>query len=404
MIEKGYLMKTKLKMILSLILSTIIIFSSIAVSGIIVSAEKRTGDIAKDISTYNVGDTFEFGSYPQSKVEDTDLLSTLEKVSEKITWIDYNYYAGTGDMCDGKMAPVKNMMQYKDISYNSEKYRAVKLNQYRPSSTDYLSSVDNSNQDDNEYYIDNTYYFKFEPLLWRVLDPEEGYVMCNSIIDSQAFQNFIVSIEKDDEYTYYNNTSCTIYASDWATSSIRIWLNEDFYKTAFTDEEQAKIGVSYLENKSSKTNNYDSINTSDKIFLISYYDAINSNYGFNSIAEENDTARLLQGTDYAKSQGLYIFPYKKYGATNYVEKPTWWLRSPRISYSSCNVCYTWANFHGSVNTTDNGIVPAFKFNPKNTIPDGSNNSSDNSSFTFFDRISSFFQKIIAFFKNLFSFK
>ena len=312
---------------------------------------------AKDISSYSVGDIITYGSYPQSKVTDSDLVAKIEAAGEKYVWCDYNYYAGTGEWDDGNMKPVDGMMLYKDIPYNGSKYRAVKINQFRPYWTGYTSSSSDSYQDNNSYYTGNVYYFKYEPLTWRVLDPSEGYVMCNKIIDSQAYQNFIY----DNGSEYYNSKGCTNYASDWVTSSLRQWLNNDFYNTAFSAEEKKQIGTSHLENKSTYSSTYDSADTYDKIFLISYYDAINSAYDFDS------SNRQMKGTDYAKCQGLYV--RSSYGGTSW-----WWLRSSSISRDAAEVgddgCAYSRDFGWCVSFTSFGVVPAFKFNPKSTIPEG----------------------------------
>ena len=349
-------MKRKIKQILAALLVAVMLIGVAPVGGIDFAPKAS----AKDISSYSVGDTITYGSYPQSEVTDSALIAKIEAAGEDIAWIDYNYYAGTGSWSDGNMKPVENMMLYKDISYNGSKYRAVKLNQYRPYCTWYTSS--DTYQDDNGYYTGNTYYFKYEPLTWRVLDPSEGYVMCNQIIDSQAYQNFIYY----NGSSWYNSKDCTNYASDWVTSSLRQWLNNDFYNTAFTSEEKVQIGTSHLENKSTYSSTYDSADTYDKIFTISYYDAINSNYGFNSENYTDDTARQLKGTDYAKCQGLWVYNDEdsSYNGTSW-----WWLRSPNYSGNASGVYYDgWAYYYGSyVDYSSRGIVPAFKFNPKSII-------------------------------------
>lgn len=327
---------------------------------------------AKDISSCKVGDIIEFGSYPQSKITDSDLIAKIEAVGKSISWVDYNYYIGTGTSDDGNMKPVDGMMLYKDIPYNGSKYRAVKINQYRPYRTGNTSSE--TYQYDNGYNKGNIYYFKYEPLSWRILDPSEGYVMCNQIIDSQAYQNFIYYNGSE----YYNSEACENYASDWVTSSLRQWLNNSFYNTAFSAEEKEQIGISHLENKSTYSSTYDSADTYDKIFLISYYDAANSAYGFDSSSDANDAARQLKGTDYAKCQGLYV-------SSSY-DGPSWWrLRSPNNSYGATEVVLGgWAYGYCGAGDTDGGVVPAFKFNPKSTLPnkigdintDGKINSAD----------------------------
>lgn len=342
-------MKRTVKRILSTLLIAIMLIGIAPMGGIDLAPKAS----AKDISSYSVGDIITYGSYPQSEVKDSTLISKLETEGDKYQWIDYNYYAGTDNSNDGNMKPVDGMMLYKDIPYNGSKYRAVKINQFRPFYTGYISS--NTYQDDNGYYTGNTYYFKYEPLTWRVLDPSEGYVMCNQIIDSQAYQNFIYY----NGGKYYNSKGCANYASDWVTSSLRRWLNNSFYSTAFSAEEKEKIGTSHLENKSTQSSTFDSADTYDKIFLISYYDAINSEYGLNL-----SSSRQMKGTDYAKCQGLSVS--SGYGGTSW-----WWLRSPCFSYGATAVLDDgWAyNYYYLVYSTDGGVVPAFKFNPKSTIPE-----------------------------------
>ena len=350
-------MKRTVKRILSTLLIAVMLIGIAPIGGIDFAPKAS----AKDISSCSVGDTITYGSYPQSKVTDSALIAAIEAAGESIAWVDYNYYAGTGDMSDGEMKPVADMMLYKDITYGGNKYRAVKINQYRPSDTGNTISESNSYQDDNGYYKDNTYYFKYEPLTWRVLDPSKGYVMCNQIIDSQAYQNFFYWNEE--KGNYYNSTDCTAYASDWVTSSLRQWLNDDFYNTAFTSEEKAQIGISHLENKSTYSSTYDSADTIDKIFTVSYNDAIDSAYGFSSDRTAFDTARQLKGTDYAKSQGLWVYndAYSSYNGNSW-----WWLRSPCYpDYASVVDSDGWAydDFSSSVDGAYRGIVPAFKFNP-----------------------------------------
>ena len=361
-------MKKMYKRILSTLLVSVLLIGIAPIGGFGLAPKAN----AKDISSCKVGDIIEFGSYPQSKITDSDLIAKIEAVGKSISWVDYNYYIGTGTSDDGNMKPVDGMMLYKDIPYNGSKYRAVKINQYRPYRTGNTSSE--TYQYDNGYNKGNIYYFKYEPLSWRILDPSEGYVMCNQIIDSQAYQNFIYYNGSE----YYNSEACENYASDWVTSSLRQWLNNSFYKTAFSEEEKSQIGTSHLENKSTYSSTYDSADTYDKIFLISYYDAANSAYGFDSSSDANDAARQLKGTDYAKCQGLYV-------SSSY-DGPSWWrLRSPNNSYGATEVVLGgWAYGYCGAGDTDGGVVPAFKFNPKSTIPnkigdinaDGKINSAD----------------------------
>ena len=85
-----------------------------------------------------------------------------------------------------------DFMLYKDFYSDGEMFRAVTFYAYRPSFGGGLKEVAYSFQDENGYYPNKVYYFKYEPLTWRVLDPDEGYVMCENVIDSQAYQNYII--------------------------------------------------------------------------------------------------------------------------------------------------------------------------------------------------------------------
>lgn len=309
----------------------------------------------------NVGDLIEFGSYPQTEVTDTSLLSALNSLS--LSWVSYGYYSGTGNVLDGQMQP-HDYMKYADVTYNGERYRAVKFTEYRPYYTGNETTSGYTYQDDNGYNTNTVYWFKFEPLEWRVLDPAEGLVMCESIIDSQAYNNTIYYNESE----HYQDTSCTTYANDYATSSIRDWLNDDFYHTAFSSTEKGKIEKTTCDNSSYCNSTYDSVTTNDKIFLLSYWDTVRTNYGFSPSYSEYDTARRAQGTDYAKCQGLRVTTSSGYYGNSY-----WWLRTPGYTSSfASNV-----NYYGGVDYSGNfvnnfvhhyshGVRPALKLNLKSS--------------------------------------
>ena len=301
--------------------------------------------------TEATGTIINFGSYPQSKVTDSTLISKLDK--EPKQWESYEYYTGTGTVDDGQMQP-SDYMKYADFKYNGSKYRAVTFSQYRPWWTGEISSTSNTYQDDNGYYTGNVYYFKYEPLKWRVLDASEGLVMCNTSIDAQAYNNYMLYSNNE----YYGDSSKSYYASDWANSSIREWLNEDFYNTAFSGSQQSRIKPTNLETKSTYSSEYDSANTTDNVFLLSYWDVLNTSYGFSSSYSTYDTAGQLKSTDYAKCQGCYSET-----TTSYFGNSWWHLRSPHSSVKAAYVdgdgdAYNY--YYDYVSYTEHGVVPALK--------------------------------------------
>lgn len=358
-------MKRKtMKRIFSIILAVCMLLS---IAPITMAADTAYGDLQK-------GDIIEFGSYPQTKEVNPRIISALNDILTDDMWMSYDYYIGTGTEYDGNMT-ASDYMKYADLELNGEKYRAVRFSQYRPAVTSDVSSEATSAQDNNGYDLNTTYFFRYEPLTWKVLDPDEGFVMSNIAIDAQAFENF--SYYDPDSYdsaagqAVYNSKDCKYLANDWSKCSLREWMNKDFFNTAFTAEEQDQIGKTYLDNTNPFSQKYDSAGTFDKIFTISFYDAINSDYGFDEDGSRTDFARARPATDYAKCQGVDA-------ADTTGTLPYWWLRTTGLygafafGVSPNGWIVSSGGGYYNVNRTDNAVVPAFKFNPKTpTLAKGS---------------------------------
>ncbi|MCR5151459.1 MAG: DUF6273 domain-containing protein [Clostridiales bacterium] len=349
------------KKVLSTVLCLIMLFGIVAVGG------DGFADLFEAISvkasaSYSVGDIIFYGNYPQSEVKDADLIAKLN--AQEGTWKSYGYYSGTGNMYDGQMT-ASDYMRYKDVAYNGHKYRAVTFDSYRPCYTGYTSSADNAYQDDRGYTTGNVYWFKYDPLKWRVLDSTTGLVMCDSIIDSQPYNNYFLKSGKDSRgyNAFWGDSSKTYYANNYAKSSIRQWLNNDFYNTAFSSSQKSNIKTTALDNDSAYTlhvgSGYEEFNapsTNDKIFLLSYDEVQEEKFGFNS-----DEERIAFGSDYALSQGLlYYAKYYDEEDIYYYISP-WRLRSPGNSRGTCCVSpnggVDWDNLCGTYDTSY-GVRPA----------------------------------------------
>lgn len=280
------------------------ILSFFLVAAIFLSVAPLNGlRIAANAADFQTGNTIEFGSYPQTKVTDEALLSQLDEIEKE--WISYGYYSGTG-YSDGQMVP-DDYMKYCDVTLNGEKYRAVFFDKYRGVYTPYTASpnlaYDDTYQSRNGYYINTTYYFKYEPLQWRILDPQTGMILCEYIIDSQAYNNYIL-VDEQDVNTRYGDPDKTYYASNWENSSLRAWLNNDFLNTAFTKAQQSKIQSLERETVSPWSSMFNSNPTTDKIALLSYQEALTKEYGLNTDYNAKDPARVKTSTDYAQCQGI----------------------------------------------------------------------------------------------------
>lgn len=301
--------------------------------------------------TEATGTIINFGSYPQSKVTDSATISALDSVTKN--WKSYKYYSGTGDYDDGNMEP-SDYMKYADIKLGGNKYRAVTFSEYRPRYTGYKSSASYSYQDDNGYYTNKVYYFKYEPLKWRVLDASTGLIVCDFAIDSQAYNNYNLCTDSTYE-SFWGDSDKNHSASDWENSSLRAWLNNEFYNVAFNEVQQVKIRELTRENNDSSFGTFDSKPTSDKITLLSFNDVLNTSYGFSS-STSSDTERYRKGTDYAKCQGLEV--YSDLGSS--YDGNSWWrLRTPSSFHGAIFVGYDgWLCNGYRVNSVYKGVVPA----------------------------------------------
>lgn len=306
-----------------------------------------------NVSAYSVGDTIQYGNYPQSEVTDSSIVATLNALSPE--WHYYKYYINSTQT---------NYMKYCDVFLNGNKYRGVYFSQYRPRYTDRTSWF--TNQQDNGYSTSTIYWFKYEPISWKVLDPVDGLIISDYILDSQDYYQF---------YEERTIDGVTVYPSNYYYSSIREWLNTDFYNTAFVDTQKTNITISHIETKSSRYTQYNSPESDDKIFLLSHFDISSTQYGFASTYAA-DTTRLVLGTDYAKVQGLSVFNNSSSIGHGYSR---WRLRSPDDNRNVSSVYYDGSQASTDVGSTEVGVRPACRlktlksdyslFNQSNSVDD-----------------------------------
>ena len=292
-----------------------------------------------------------FGDYPQSLVEDKFLSDTLSSKTmglpsenSKGVWNNYEYYA---------LGLPSNYMWYVDLSYDGENYRGVYFSQYRTANINYEQSIDNSYQDDNGFIKDNIYWFKYEPLTWKILslDDEYALLMSEYIVDAQAFNTSIQSLENK----YFPN--------NYKESSIRKWLNNTFYNLAFDERETSILQETLVDNGPSSSiidsNEYLCENTNDFVWLLSNADTVNTSYGFSDSYTMYDEARRIKPTDYSKCQGVYVDPKDD----EYPGCATWWLRSPDWYLDDCAFLINTGGYGQGripVNYTHGGVVPIVK--------------------------------------------
>lgn len=138
-----------------------------------------------------------------------------------------------------------------------------------------------------------------DPIVWQVLTVESGKALLISRygLETRAYDNEAAGQE------------VVFQAPAWKTSGLRSWLNNEFYKEAFSaDEQQLIIEV---KNSNTQLNIYEDYDTLDRIFLLSGDEV--QDY-FHDIS-----SRQCKATDHAKQNGAYV--------SRSSGNSRWWLRT-----------------------------------------------------------------------------
>ncbi len=182
-------------------------------------------------------------------------------------------------------------------------------------------------------------YFKVEKIKWRVLEVQEDKIFLHSdqILD----------------YISYCNYDAT--DASWAKSNIRAELNDHFFETAFSKEEQKAIISAKLDNGEDEA-------TEDKVFLLSLKDIGNTTYGYCTNTANLSAGRVLKCTEAAQLDNVNDFDERE----DY--QYAWWLRTPgRPHPDNTDMFATYVNaiggcdnesISGLTSSSSAGIAPA----------------------------------------------
>lgn len=177
-----------------------------------------------------------------------------------------------------------------DIMAHGNKYLQIKANYYRKNNYDPKFK--------NGEYIDQGEYYciKYEPIKWRIMSKDETKqqitVLSENVLDAKQFASSI------------NDT--------YANSKMRSWLNDTFLNRAFDSLEQKLIVTSLVDNtRTNGTNFFNNsslkiVDTEDKIYLPSYLDMLNAEYGFSQDPNKEDKNRLKAPTDLVRMSNIYF--------------------------------------------------------------------------------------------------
>ena len=162
-----------------------------------------------------------------------------------------------------------------------------------------------------KYEQDNDTVDGTEAIQWRVLSKSGKAILVESVNALDAVP--------------YNETGIKV---TWETCSLRKWLNEDFYNSAFTAAEKKKIQTVTLTNSdNTKYGTTGGKNTDDKIFVLSLDEAKR----FNSMTQKDNgfymsANSICKVTAYAKSKKAAVS-----SARASKDNCWYWLRTPGMT-------------------------------------------------------------------------
>ncbi|MBD5543312.1 MAG: hypothetical protein HDR01_03440 [Lachnospiraceae bacterium] len=257
-----------------------------------------------------------FGSYPQSEVRDSATIAAIDKA---IAASGIAAEAGT------------------DVWVNGSKYRRISK-----SDTNYDRYFDGVSN--NGYR-----YFKWERIKWKVLQNNGNtlFVVADQAIDCKN----------------YNETRKSV---TWETSTIRNWLNNSFYATAFSSREQSAIAAQVVVNEDNpRYQTAGGNNTNDKVYLLSIGEVTKEEYGFCSDYSVYSMSRRTKASDYANVRGTYVDSTGIYSGNCW-----WWLRSPGdnsyiAAFVSISGCVR--RYGDYVYNVNDGVCPALHINLSSAI-------------------------------------
>lgn len=200
--------------------------------------------------------------------------------------------------------------------------------------------------DEKQHYrsFGNAYhYFRFDPVKWRILRREDGriYLLSAKSLDCRIF----------------NESSRHV---SWENSSLRRFLNEEFYHSAFSHEERKRILACRNENRdnlffeaSSGENTWDYVTVPSEEDVFHTEKSLEN--GFRYFSFEQDDARKIASSMYSKFMGTWWSPSDSGKGNCY-----WFLRTS--GYNTSNIVYVSENGdilnRGCyVSVPDGGIVP-----------------------------------------------
>ena len=346
------------------------------------------------------------GMYPQTRITDPTLISTLNGQIKSTTTPQVGIAEGNGWTSLGLPCKPQGTTEgvtmdrhytwYRDLEYNGTKYRAIRFNRYRPKNT--TSDFSNDETPDSSQYIQyangyrkaTVYWFKWEPIKWnivntgsknslvytdKILDVTYLYYRWYSGTDGRSFTNPITgatasSYASANNYLLMGDDNIGETNNEYAfyKGGIRNFTNEVFPKVAFGSEYDPAVNFDPATASDSDRESFElKYRTMPLRLAIEVNNSASSTkYSTNTYACNNtydnmwllsykeavstlgngSKAKVFSGTDYAKCLGL--------------QSGWYWTRSPENG-NSANMTAVVDNgktSEAAINQTNIGVVLA----------------------------------------------
>ena len=226
-------------------------------------AEEKDWNDAHGVNPIKIDSSIRYGMYPQSVVGEDSLISILDNLSPST----FNNY----------------------IYYRSEYYCKNKAKLFK----EYGGELPTSKEFDNgqEIVPDDYYWFKVEPITWKAIELESSIeLVSDKLLGVQKFYTINRTRIIDGE---------TIQPNNYKYSSLREWLNGDFYNKAFALNNSPIVNTNVdnslatTDLRKSSENRFCCDNTFDKVFAPSY-----------SECDSKVFDKQARTTDFCRAQGV----------------------------------------------------------------------------------------------------
>lgn len=256
----------------------------------------------------------EYGYYPQNVVTDSTLIAKLDALSPN--------------------SEVNNWYIFEDKFYTK-----ITASTYYDESYTFNNGTAITNG--------NTYWFSCDTIKWRIKEINNGVftLLADTLLDTSVYYNGF------DDRTI---DSTIVHPNNYKYSDVRKFLNDQFFQKAFV------LNNTFVNDSTFK---YGDENLTDKVYLFSKENYLNSNYGFETDVTQESNTRYCKVSDYARCVGAYV--NSRNAKSDILKNNGIYLtRSESDEFTYSNICVNSAGYLSNYSVTSSGscVRPVIQVN------------------------------------------